>query len=517
MDHDEFFRVATLAICGSLRIEEGMRACIGAIRHLVPVDHMFLQIYEADLGAVRTIAKATARSAQQLDALTPMPPAVAELVRKNLPRIGGGGVELVSTESNPVAQEMLRFHGIEGSSVLRLNLMTEGGRLGDVIFAADGRDRYAEEHGERVALLLKPFSVALSNTLEHREVLRLRDRLADDNRYLHRELQRISGDEIVGADFGLKHVMRMVRQVAPTDSPVLLSGDTGVGKDVVANGIHLASKRRDGPFIAVNCGAIPDSLVDSELFGHERGAFTGALARKRGRFELAHEGTIFLDEIGEMPLPAQVRLLRVLQNREIERIGGTQRIPVDIRVIAATNKDLPERIRTGDFREDLWFRLNVFPIEIPPLRERPQDIPALVQHFVERKARELKLGHTPRLAEGAMDTLLDYAWPGNVRELENLVERAMILCQGGPLSFDPGGSAGRPNTAPVRPTKTTGGEDGAFLSLDDAAAVHIRRALERAGGRIHGAGGAGELLGINPNTLRGRMRKLGIPFKKPVS
>jgi transcriptional regulator with GAF, ATPase, and Fis domain len=295
--------------------------------------------------------------------------------------------------------------------------------------------------------------------------------------------------------------------VAPTDSPVLLTGETGVGKDVIANAIHLGSPRREGPFIPVNCGAIPDSLMDSELFGHEKGAFTGALATKRGRFERADRGTILLDEIGEMPLDAQVRLLRVLQHREIERVGGTDRIPVDIRIIAATNKDLPEMVRTGRFREDLWFRLNVFPIAIPPLRRRSADIPALVQHFIERKSGELKIGETPQLAPGAIDDLMAYEWPGNVRELENIIERAMIVHRGEQLCFE---DLGATRHAPE--ARASAGHTGTPLELDVVVAAHIRRVLEMAGGKIHGPGGAGELLGVNPNTLRSKMRKLGIPF-----
>ena len=212
-----------------------------------------------------------------------------------------------------------------------------------------------------------------------------------------------------------------------------------------------------------------------------------------------------------MPLSAQVRLLRVLQNREIERIGGTERIPLDIRVLAASNKELGAMVASGAFREDLWFRLNVFPLPIPPLRERTGDIPALVQHFVERKARELKRGRTPVLAEGAIEALTAYPWPGNVRELENLVERAMIVCRDEPLRFDIGGSA-RHSTSSTRPVPID--EEGGFPSLGDVVARHIRRALELSNGKIHGAGGAGELLGVNPNTLRARMRKLKIPFKK---
>jgi transcriptional regulator with GAF, ATPase, and Fis domain len=327
--------------------------------------------------------------------------------------------------------------------------------------------------------------------------------------YLNRELLRISGDEIVGADFGLRDVMRQVRQVAPTESPVLLSGETGVGKDVIANAIHLGSPRRDGPFVAVNCGAIPESLLDSELFGHEKGAFTGALSKKRGRFERADSGTILLDEIGEMPLEAQVRLLRVLQHREIERVGGMERLPVDIRIITATNKNLPAMVRSGRFREDLWFRLNVFPIAVPPLRDRPSDIPALVQHFIGRNAGELKIGETPRLAPGAIDDLMAYGWPGNVRELENLVERAMILHRGEPLRFDDLARLSSEEVGSI-PLAT----DEETLDLDTFVARHIRKVLGITGGKIHGPGGAGELLGINPNTLRYKMRKLGIPFRK---
>jgi len=456
------------------------------------------------------MASATADRCQKLDVLTPLPKAAMDLVRKNLKRNLDRAVVVDSPETNPVAREMLRFHGIEGWSVLRMTLTTEAGRLGGVVLTAPGPDRYNEQHAHLLSLLQGPFTVAMANTLRHREVLRLRDRLEDDNRYLHRELLRIAGDEIIGADFGLREAMHKVGHVAPTDSPVLLTGETGVGKDVIAGAIHLGSPRRDGPFIAVNCGAIPESLLDSELFGHEKGAFTGALSRKRGRFERADKGTIFLDEIGEMPREQQVRLLRVLQNREIERVGGTERIQVDIRVIAATNQDLAATVRAGRFREDLWFRLNVFPIEVPPLRERRGDIPALLQHFIERKAKELKTGETPRLAPGAIDDLMAYDWPGNVRELENLVERAMILRHPGEtLRFDDLRASKRPEGAAV---PSEAGEEA--LDLDTVTARHIRRVLGMTGGKIHGPGGAGELLGVNPNTLRYRMKKLGIPFLK---
>ena len=510
IDENEFFRGATLRICGNLAIEGAMRECVRYIGGVIPVDRMFLQVFEPDLGVMRTLATATAESGEEVDLLTPLADESRDQIRRRFGEEPPEDIVVIDSEAeNPVARDMLRFHGIPGWSILRMRLATEDGRMGAAVLTAGGADRYGPDHARLLGLLQEPFTIALANVLVHREVVRLRDRLAEDNRYLHRELLRSSGDEIVGADFGLREVMRKVRQVAPTQSPVLLWGETGTGKDVIANAIHLGSARRNGPFIPVNCGAVPETLLDSELFGHEKGAFTGALTRKRGRFERAHGGTILLDEIGEMALPAQVRLLRVLQHREIERVGGTDRIRVDVRIIAATNKDLPAMVRQGRFREDLWFRLNVFPIEVPPLRDRTSDIPALVQHFIERKAGELKLGETPRLAPGAVDELAAYHWPGNVRELENLVERAMILHRGEPLTFE-GLSASKP--------RPDGGalRDQGPLCLDAVVARHVLHVLRMIGGESYGPGAAGELLEVNPHTLRHRMKRLGIPFRKDV-
>jgi PAS domain S-box-containing protein len=331
----------------------------------------------------------------------------------------------------------------------------------------------------------------------------------ENNRFLQRELHRLSGDKIIGAEFGLKDVMEKANIASSVESPVLLLGETGVGKDVIANYIHYVSSRHKESFITVNCGAIPGELIDSELFGHEKGAFTGALSQKRGRFERADKGTIFLDEIGEQPLPAQVRLLRVLQDKEIERVGGVKTIPLNIRIIAATNRNLEEMVKNKTFREDLWFRLNVFPLLIPPLRLRIEDIPALAQHFIERKTKELKLGDTPDLAAGAIDTLMAYHWPGNVRELENVIERAMILHMGNPLRFD---DLGLSSVEPVN--ATAGALKDETLELDALVKRHIQRVLKLTGGKIHGPGGAGEVLRVNPDTLRYRMKKLGIPFRK---
>jgi transcriptional regulator with GAF, ATPase, and Fis domain len=305
--------------------------------------------------------------------------------------------------------------------------------------------------------------------------------------------------------------MEMVRQVAPIDTPVMLLGESGVGKEVIANAIHYLSSRRNAPFVRVNCGAIPGSLLDSELFGHEKGAFTGAIESRKGRFERADKGSIFLDEIGELSPQAQVRLLRVIQNNEIERVGGKRTIAINVRIIAATHRNLEEMIASGRFREDLWYRLNTFPIMIPPLRQRNEDIPALIHHFLERKSKDLKIHTPPVITAADIERLKTYSWPGNVRELENLIERALIQ------------SRGRKESEPLRfehfifPEKTdeTHGLSAVnhnLLTLDEAMSQHIRQALQLTGGKISGHNGAAHLLGINPNTLRSRMRKLGIPF-----
>ena len=316
---------------------------------------------------------------------------------------------------------------------------------------------------------------------------------------------------MIGGETGLRKVMEMVRQVAPLNNTVLLLGETGTGKEMIANAIHFSSPRKDGPFIKVNCGALPENLIDSELFGHEKGAFTGAVAESRGRFERADGGTIFLDEIGELSPTAQVRLLRVLENREVERVGGKRPIPVDIRVIAATHRDLQSMITNGGFREDLWFRLSGFPIPVPPVRQRKSDIPTLTRHFVTVKSRELGIAVPPSIAPGALLRLMEYDWPGNVRELENMVERELIRHRGGPLAFE--------TMLPREEERTEAVSAGVAhphlpLKLDEAMAAHISEVLKVAQGKIHGTGGAAELLGVNPTTLRTRMDQLGIRYRR---
>jgi transcriptional regulator with GAF, ATPase, and Fis domain len=502
IDENDFFRNATMTICSSLDIEIAMWRTMQFLKDFIPADEMYMHLYEKGLGAMRTIAGATASEGKKMDRITPLPPEV----RARVGEFTGMSV-INQPELEPGFQFMLGYYGRSETSALLQVLDVEGQKLGALVVLAEGRNKFADTHARLFTLLKEPFAIALSNTLKHQEVLRLKDLLADDNRYLHRELLHLAGDEIVGQDFGLKKVMNMVRQVSPLNSPVLLLGETGVGKDVIANAIHFSSPRKDGPFVKVNCGAIPETLLDSELFGHEKGAFTGAISQKRGRFERSDRGTLFLDEVGELPPQAQIRMLRVLQYKELERVGGTNPIAVDIRLIAATNRKLEEMVKEKRFREDLWFRLNVFPISIPPLRDRREDIPALVHHFVERKSRELKIPSPPPLAQGVIDRLVGYPWPGNVRELENLVERALILCQGAPLTFDDL-PRGEEKTVSAPP----GVAEDETLKLDAVVSRHIRRVLEMANGRVHGKGGAAELLGINPSTLRYRMNQLGIPY-----
>jgi transcriptional regulator with GAF, ATPase, and Fis domain len=300
--------------------------------------------------------------------------------------------------------------------------------------------------------------------------------------------------------------MEKVRLVAPLSSPVLLIGETGTGKEVIANAIHEFSHRSEGPLIKVNCGAIPETLVDSELFGHEKGAFTGAIVQKRGRFERADSGTIFLDEISELPLPLQVRFLRVLQEKEIERVGGKKTVKVDVRIVSATSIYLEELVKKGRFHEGLYFRLNVFPIVVPPLRERKIDIPILIHHFIQKNAHEMSLPTIPTLASGEIDRLMQYDWPGNVRELKNTVERAIILSRDKDLTFD------RIICSDAQSSECRPADNEETERLDEVEARHIEMVLNKVGGRVSGKGGAADLLGINPNTLRHRMRKLGIRF-----
>jgi formate hydrogenlyase transcriptional activator len=348
----------------------------------------------------------------------------------------------------------------------------------------------------------------------HAEVQRLRERLEADNTYLREQVEP-GVEGMIGQSDVLRYVLSRARQVAPTSSTVLLQGETGVGKELVAHAVHNLSPRRDRPLVKLNCAALPPSLVESELFGHEKGAFTGAVAQRKGRFEVANGSTLFLDEIGELPLELQAKLLRVIQEGEFERVGGTATLKTDVRLVTATNRRLDEEVKAGRFREDLWYRLNVFPITVPPLRQRREDIPQLVQHFVEKHCR--KVGRDLlQVSQATMQDLQAHDWPGNVRELEAVVERAVITSTGEALRLgdemsrsSPGASAG--TEAPTGgPTAAEGQTARSARSLAGFERDHILATLERTDWRLEGETGAAALLGMNPSTLRSRMRKHGL-------
>lgn len=512
VDESKFFREATMRICGTLEIEQAMQSCLQYLSRYLPATHLAFHIYERELGIVETIAMVTATSCQAISLRTPLP----ARGRKQVEEQRSMRTKLMERSGDDaVAGPVVRQLGVEDLPGLLLDLSLDNKFVGTLSIFSEPDIKFNHHHVRLIYLLNEPFAVALSNFLRYRELESLRDTLADDNRYLQEELTTLSGGEVIGAEYGLKRVMELVRQVAPLRSPVLLTGETGTGKEIIASTIHNLSLHSSGPFIRVNCGAIPPTLMDSELFGHEKGAFTGALFKKRGRFERADDGTIFLDEIGELPLDAQVRLLRVLQESEIDRVGGSATIHLNIRVIAATHRNLETMLSEGTFREDLYFRLQVFPIAIPPLRHRPEDIPVLAQHFIRKKCREMKTATIPTLAPGALDRLMHYNWPGNVRELENVVERELIVHQGAPLIFDE--LEKKTHTNGINDLRANSPEQPEHYTLDTITSQHITRVLALCKGRVEGKNGAAQLLDVNPSTLRKRMKKLKIQFGRKYS
>jgi len=507
VDENIFFREVALRICGSLDIDKALRHCFLYVRDIIPTSELSLTVYNHDEGTLEVVAVANDKGSFPGTDEIYIPPHL----RKQLEEPGEYPRVRVSNDiyQDDITRLIAKKFNYPDSSVIVARLTMEGKLVGSLIARVIGKGKYTEDHVHLWSLVNEPAALALANSRQCLELLKLNKFLSDDNKYFQDELRKDFSEGIIGAEFGLREVMEQVVSVAPSPSPVLLYGETGTGKEIIANAIHRLSPRNQGPLIKVNCGAIPESLIDSELFGHEKGAFTGAIAQKRGRFERADGGTIFLDEVSELPLSAQVRLLRVLQEKEIDRVGGTQPIKIDIRIISATNRDLRKLVKTGEFRDDLYYRLGVFPIYIPPLRERKGDISALVQHFKRKKAEEMGLHSIPKLAPGAIERLMEYEWPGNVRELNNVVERALIVYREKPLAFDDIlGFSAKQNKHAV----SIDNEDD--LSIENIEASHIRRIMEITGGRVEGEKGAAVLLGIKPGTLRHRMRKLGIPFGK---
>jgi formate hydrogenlyase transcriptional activator len=403
-------------------------------------------------------------------------------------------------EFDSPTSRLMRAEGVR--SVVCMPLITHDRALGTLSLASLRDSAFQQGDVDLLAQVASQVAIAVENALAFQEIAELKNKLAQEKLYLEDEIRsEMNFDEIIGECASLRAVLKQVETVAPTNSTVLITGETGTGKELIARAIHNLSPRRERTFVKVNCAAIPTGLLESELFGHERGAFTGAIAQRIGRFELANGGTIFLDEIGDIPLELQPKLLRVLQEQEFERLGSTHTTRVNVRMVAATNRNLAEMVAARTFRSDLYYRLRVFPILMPPLRERQGDIPSLVRYFVEKHARRMNRKVETIPAE-TLEQLVHYPWPGNIRELENLIERAVIVSPG-PVLRVPLGE--------LRSSTETVGES---QTLRAAEREHILKALETTKWVLAGPRGAAARLGMKRTTLQSKMRKLGIEKQK---
>jgi formate hydrogenlyase transcriptional activator len=395
---------------------------------------------------------------------------------------------------SPLAQR-LAAAGLK--SLCCIPLITRNRVLGTLNVGSLKENAFAPSDVDFLTQVAAQAAIAIENATAFQEIAQLKDQLAEEKLYLEDEIRTEQNfGEIIGDDPAFRRVLDQLATVAPTDASVMILGETGTGKELIARAIHDLSGRRERTFVKLNCAAIPTGLLESELFGHEKGAFTGAIAQKVGRFELANKGTLFLDEIGDIPLELQPKLLRALQEHEFERLGGVRTIKVDVRLVAATNRDLAQMIAAREFRSDLYYRLSVFPLSLPPLRERTADIPKLVRYFTQKYARRMNK-RVERIPAEAMDALTVYAWPGNVRELENLIERAVILTRGTSLEI------------PLAELRVTA-EASTPVTLQDAERDHIRRVLDQSNGVVGGPNGAAARLGMKRTTLQSKMKKLGI-------
>jgi len=424
---------------------------------------------------------------------------------------GFDGIKSLSKEKFDLVITDFKMEGMDGMEVLE-KVKSIDENIEVLMITAYGTIDMAVEAMRKGAFdyVTKPFSpkefiIRVEKAIKFRDAKKTEARLDEENKYLRHELDiQYNFGEIVGASEKMKAVFEMVEKIAKSDSAVMIYGESGTGKEMVARAIHFHSNRKDNSFVKVNCGALAEGVLESELFGHEKGSFTGAIRRKLGRFELADKGTIFLDEIGDIPTGTQIKLLRVLQEKEFERVGGEETISVDVRVIAATNKDLRIMVEEGKFREDLFYRLQVIPIELPPLRERKEDIPMLIEHFLEKKSRQLNK-KPPRVNEMALKELTNYYWPGNVRELENLMERAVVLCEGEEIGLkDLSMLLGNTNKSSLNLSR----ED---LSLDEALEDLERQLIERALEKAKGVKTeAARILGLKTSALYYKLEKYGM-------
>ncbi len=499
-----------------LDITESTESTASLLADHVPLQAFTTRRLEPEHRRVRVVAHWPADSADQLPGEIQLPAAAWERLERWIRQktVLHSAADGAKTKS---LIELLQISDTDGDWLLA-PLVGEHGSRGVLAARAGAKHRFSAPDVKHFEATLEPMGIALDNDARQHELAALREAAEAERQSLLRRLGRTdAGEKIVGEEAGLAHVMQRVDLVSRSEVPVLILGETGTGKELVSRAIHNRSERHSGPFLRVNCGAIPRELIDSQLFGHERGAFTGANETRQGWFERADMGTLFLDEIGELPLDAQVRFLRVLQDGYVERVGGAKPIRVNVRVVAATHRDLAAMAREGTFREDLWYRIAVFPILLPPLRDRVEDIRALAMHFAQRAA--IRFGLAPVAPSDADIALLhDYDWPGNIRELGAVIDRAAILGDGHSLELAAALGVGAPiglrTIAQLSdvPGTTTGSRRNKIATLHDAMRAHIEAALSASRGRVEGPRGAARMLAINPHTLRARMRKLKIDW-----
>ena len=485
------------AVVSKLDLRALLNAISASLRRVIHHEYTSLALYENDTNQMRVLALdfPEGKGLIREEMLVPLEGSITGTAFRNRHPLVLDRAAMEGFDS-PTSL-LLRDEGVR--SVVCMPLLTHDRALGTLSLASLRDGAFQQGDVDLLVQVSGQVAIAVENALAFREIGELKNKLAQEKLYLEDEIRsELSFDEIVGESPSLRAVLKQLETVAPTDSTVFIQGETGTGKELIARAIHNLSPRREHTFVKVNCAAIPTGLLESELFGHERGAFTGAITQRLGRFELANGGTIFLDEVGDIPLELQPKLLRVLQEQEFERLGGTRTIRVDVRLVAATNRDLAEMVAAKTFRNDLYYRLHVFPLMVPPLRERQEDIPALVRYFVQKYARRMNRT-VETIPSETLDVLVHYAWPGNIRELENLIERAVIVSPGPVLRV------------PLTEMKLAPEPVGAnSLTLRGAEREHILRALEATNWVLAGPRGAAARLGMKRTTLQSKMRKLGV-------
>ncbi|GLS82880.1 sigma-54 interaction domain-containing protein [Paraferrimonas haliotis] len=515
-DEALLYQRITDSLSSSLEIEQALAASFAIIERQFDADGIYLNVFVPGTKEIHPIAHADRNGA----AVAGNDVILADDLVVSLKHGTRSSAMLIDQVSeDPITEFVLSELAIAANSVMLVNLDIDKTHLGVVGVYSRSSNHFSKEQLKLLSALAGPYSLVTAFALQRQDILRDNQILQMENRALKHAIEAQGAHtEVVGESNGLKLVMEQVGAIAQLNTTVLINGETGTGKEVIANAIHARSPRHDKPFIKVNCGAIPDALIDSELFGHEKGSFTGADKTTKGYFEQANGGTIFLDELGELPLSAQVRLLRVLQNKTIVRVGSVKSIELDIRVIAATHRDLTDMVEQGKFREDLWYRISIFPIHIPSLQQRQQDIPLLVYHFIDSLSRTLELPYKVQVSNDDLLRLQNHPWKGNVRELMNVVERALIQSNDGQLDFRfLGGVIAEPEIAGAeqelaKPSVVidVSKAGNKLISLELMNKKYIEHALYLTKGKINGEGGAAELLDIHPNTLRSRMTKLNI-------